>query len=168
MIDLAGVYLSGAWAGYQARCAEEAAEWVRSSKSKVFVAAGLVDRVPFAEREAERLAVIREAHGAGLHEPPVAYCASCKAEREHRAGVHEGRGFTYEESCALCKQEVDVLWRIPHNGNYGVPPDGICVQPKHGFHASPFRDGCEIRFLDWCKGCEIRFLDWYKGADEGV
>lgn len=139
---LAG-YMVGVRLGYALRCREESAAWGHASRAQVFTAGHWVNQPTFAERNAERLAILAEAHAAGLHTVGRPGCAACErqpspAER-YVDGMCDGLG------CRCCGvlQELTrgdhaeyVLSRKPHNCHYGVShrhvwQNGRCVAADH-------------------------------------
>jgi hypothetical protein len=164
----------GYTAGYQARCREEIATYFEAitAGKKIYdnVIRGLINAPSYAERKEERLAVLREAHAAGLHvgREPRLFPSDCPRCAEDgllsRPGGLSSYGDVPVPDCRAHGQPMmpglrdsatgRTEWHcvcspVAHNGHYGVRCAGVALPtPGRGGYApgSPLPGehvGCE-------------------------
>lgn len=150
----------GLEAGYRAGLAEMSDAWRAASGQKVFTASEWVDKPSAAERKAERVAILVQAHDAGLHvgRMPVNDCTKCAesvraydpcarlydplrpGEGQHGCFladrcVGDPRCQVFETSDAC--QRAYVESQDAHKGDYGVTDES----PPEGAHSHVPREG---------------------------
>jgi hypothetical protein len=109
---LAG-FLAALPLGYNLRVNQENASY-RDMPRPVFVSAEWLSQATAAERRAERLATVRQAHDTGVHGAGVRGCPWCADERSH-AGL--------EMPCHRCNGPCRIdnePSQLHHNRHYGV------------------------------------------------
>jgi hypothetical protein len=143
-------YRRGFQDGYQR--AETAANNTWRGQEQVFHAGSWLDGPTAAEKYAERQAVIREAHLAGVHgagRQGCDWCASIRRNALERSSTSLFVPSPADNAKCVCIDgkpcPVHTASEVHHKGHYGVPAD--C--PAHGPHPHELRGG---RCLD-CPVC---------------
>lgn len=130
-------YSLGFGAGYLAAQRELTDSW-RRQRDKVFVAGEFAETSTAAERNAARLAVIREAHAAGIHGAGVPGCPTCMETTGPKEMAEGRQSYVCGRDCPAAAASECVDPREPngctwedhkhakspthHNGDYGVVP----------------------------------------------
>lgn len=163
-------YDRGFTAGYQARCREETEGYLAALTAgrQIYdrVIRDLVNLKPFSQREADRLATIREGHEGGAHEGGRRGCPWCADDRYSgkslaelgsimesseyrnpgpmcRCSAFAGQHTAYQGSCTGSM----LLTGEPHSGHYGAP----ARKCEHGFIADG--QACGEFGCGTCDGC---------------